>query len=180
MNATITTKGVDEAAKRAQERAKRLANMTPVMRVIGEGMVSEAKQAFQKQVSPAGEKWDDLAASTKGARLGRRKATQVRGKQGKARERAKGLRAAALGKGFRALMDTGRAMGSIRAKALRRGLILSMVGYLRPHITGNPPDLPKRNPLPIEWDGARWIVIPRLRRDHMRRFVRWIDLGRTS
>ena len=76
---TIRPKGLDAARRRVNEIADRAQDLTPAMQVAGETMVKFIDDRFRSETDPTGERWKELADSTKARR---RKGT------GKNRDRA--------------------------------------------------------------------------------------------
>lgn len=179
MAGAVTATGLAEAQRRLADRAARIRDMSAVMKVIGQDLVTETDNSFARQQSPAGEAWPGLAQSTKMGRVGRLKAANKRTKAGALTAGASRLRASLLGVGgMTPLVDTGRMRNSVRVRPARRAVQWSAVGYMAPHMTGGKEGRPpKRNPSPFEFVGGRWRLVPRLSKKYAEMIVRWIERG---
>ena len=171
------------------ERAARLRDISPAMRVVGEEMVLEVSNAFRARRSPVGEDWADLAESTLRARAAKLPGASRRGKsgaltKGSKKKRATALLAQGMGEtsGIAPLIDTGRLRASAgRYKADAKGLSWSVVGYGGYHMSGSikrPGRPPQRNFSVFEPDGAGgWRMIPRFRDYAMRVVTGYVMRG---
>ncbi len=172
----ITVDGLDRASKNLFDRAKRMGDLTPAMKVGGALILKETDDAFRGSRSPAGERWPQLQFDTLKARA---RKIKTRGKKGRF------ARSATLfGVGATILDNTSRMRNSANVKATRRAMQFSMVGYTGPHITGAPKNnLPKRNPTVFEFKGkvgsaSAKNVIPRVREKLVATINRYIATGK--
>lgn len=149
---TISAQGLDEAQRRMYERAQRMRDLSPALRVVAAEIETRTDDAFRDSRSPFGEIWPTLAPSTQAARAAKLPGARKRGKSGQLTKGAKQKRAAGIAayqfgsaNTFKALVDTGRMRGSVRVRVRKNELEFASVGYMGPHITGGK-NLPKRNP----------------------------------
>lgn len=144
-----------------RERASRLRDLGPVLRVQSEEWATATSDAFRNERSPAGEPWPDLAPSTVEQRIAKLPGANRRSKRtgkltrGSQKKRAKAYEAYDGGQRsglIKSLVDTGQMRNSIDYRVGPGGnsVEIQAVGYLAPHVTG--PEPPKRNPLVIEPD----------------------------
>lgn len=149
---TISADGLDEAQRRMYERAQRMKDLSPALRVVAAEIEQRTDDAFRDSKSPYGETFPDLALSTQQARAAKMPGARKRGKGGQLTKGARKKRAAAIahyqagmGNVFKPLIDTGRMRNSVRVRVSKNELEFGAVGYMGPHITGGR-HLPKRNP----------------------------------
>lgn len=156
-----TAIGLDEAQRRMQERAARMKDLSPALRVVAADLEERTDRAFRDLKSPAGEIWPTLAPSTQLARAAKLPGAKRRSKKtgkltkGALHKRAAGIAGYQFGgaETFKALVDTGRMRGSVRVRVKRHSLEFAAIGYMGPHITGStkrPGRPPKRNPTVFE------------------------------
>lgn len=143
-------------AARLFERAARMEDPRPFHEVYAAHLEQVISDAFRDERSPAGEPWADLAPSTVAQRLAKLPGAKRRSKKtGQLTAAAR----AARGRGLispgsiKKLIDAGRLRGSITVSAARDRIAIAGAAYLAAHVTGTD-DMPARNPLPIESDGA--------------------------
>jgi phage gpG-like protein len=143
------------------ERAARMRDLGPVMRVQAASMETRISDAFRGERSPAGEEWPALAESTLEQRAAKLPGARRRSKRtGKLTKGAQAARSRATQPGaIKKLIDTGRLRGSIRVRANRDSIEITGAAYLAVHVDGSE-NVPKRNPLPVERgsDGAFRLV----------------------
>jgi hypothetical protein len=159
--------GVAEARQRLQLAAAASSDMRPALSDVAREIEKRTDDAFRKQVSPAGERWSDLAHSTRVSRLRKRKGVWQKVTGTKKGERARVTdadQAASMLAKIEAvkltpLVDTARARNSQHCDVTGpTSLQWSAVGYLLPHMSGEP-DLPKRNPCVFELVVGRWALV---------------------
>lgn len=150
--------GAREAAQRMRERAKRLRDHTPALKVFGEQIRKLTDDGFQNSRELDGEAFASLAPSTIEAR--------IRAKGGNKKTRKGTLTAGAAKK--RAAMSTPGGMKILQITAVMRNsqravttgknmLTWSAVGRLLPHMTGSHGvlgHLPQRNPTVFDVDSS--------------------------
>jgi hypothetical protein len=167
----VDVRGLEAVQRGLQERARRIRDLTPVMKNIGQDIEKQTDDAIRLSRSPGGDKFKPIKKATILARASTKKGTSERTKGGKLTAKARRLRAeltaaSTLPKGFggaKPLVDTERLKGSRRTRPSKRSVQFSMVGYTGPHITGSKDGkLPKRNPTVFEFKGGRWRVVKHL------------------
>ena len=181
---TISAQGLHEAEKRMAERAKRIANLAPALRVVAAEIEKRTDDAFHRSQSPFGEIWPTLAPSTQAARAaklpGARKRSKKTGKltKGARQKRVEGIAAYQFGGAntFKPLVDTGRMRNSVRVLVRGNELEFSAVGYMGPHITGGR-KLPKRNPTVFQLAGGQFKPIPDVLSYLLRTVGRYVATG---
>lgn len=204
---TISAEGLDDAAKRMAERAERMKDLSIPLKVVAAEIEKRTDDAFRGQMSPAGERWTELAESTRLARKGARKLERrlnrrtERGGLTKGAEKARAKYGASRGVAItsggealvfaRALVDTGRMRNSVRVRVRKHEIEFSAVGYMGPHITGGqrggkPNRPPKRNPTVFQQSGfsranARgWESIPEVQSYLLRVIGKFISTGQVT
>ena len=131
-----------------KERAARVRNLAPALKVFAEEIHKATDDAFDKSRTVEGAAFKRLAPSTLEARGRRVKGGKAKsrkiGTKGRLTPGARKAREAAAGS-HKPLVDTSRARNSQRAKVGGGNSIRwSAVGYLEPHIKGL--GVPQRNP----------------------------------
>ena len=165
----MPVQGGDRLRKALQDRKRRLSDLTPAMRVIGEEIVKRTVESFRDRRSPAGAEWSPLAQSTLAARAAKLPGARRRGKGGGLTKGAIAVREAGMAnpRAIAPLIDTGRMRASAgHYKAAARSVTWSVVKYGIFHMAGgkragsaNRP--PKRNFAVYEPDGTGgWRMIP--------------------
>lgn len=107
INITLDDREVRQALERLQ---RRLSDLSPVMRDIGELLVERAKQRFEASTAPDGSRWAPNSAATLGALLARSRANFR--KDGSLSKRGTARKA-----GKKPLIDTGTLMGQMFYRA---------------------------------------------------------------
>lgn len=167
------------AAKRMAERAARMRNLTPALKLVAEEIHKATDDAFDQSRSVLGKAFDRLAPSTLAARGRRVKGGKRKTKAGKLTPGASAARSKAAGS-HKPLVDTGRARNSQRAKVVGGKTIRwSAVGYLEPHMKGA--GVPKRNPtvFAVPSRGKPVLLAPYARR-LTAAISRYIETGRAA
>ncbi len=186
---TISAEGLAEADKRMQERVRRLADLSPALKVVAAEIEKQTDDAFRKSTSPFGEQWPRLAPSTIAARAAkvpganrRSKATGklTRGAYAKRQAAAEKYKAGASNV-FKPLVDTGRMRNSVHVAVRGNELVFTAVGYMGPHITGSQNvegRPPKRNPTVFQLAGGVFKPIPSILSLLLRTVGRYVATGR--
>lgn len=169
MAARVTTYGATEARMRLQLAASAASDMRPALVDVAREIELRTDNAFRAQRSPSGETWNDLAQSTKVARLRKRKTAwnKIVGKKNGERTKVRDAAHAAEilsrieSTKLTALVDTGRARNSQHCDVTGpHSVQWSAVGYLLPHMAGTEDGQPpKRNPTVFELVGGEWQLI---------------------
>jgi hypothetical protein len=178
--------------------ARRMADLSPVYRVLSVEFAQATDAAFRGERSPAGEGWPALAGSTVERRIAKlaganrrtkktiaEKSGLVRGKLTKTalakRDHAR-LQYAHGGGNIKMLIDSGRMRQSVRYVPRGTGIELSAVAYIVHHMGGslkvkNRP--PKRNPLVVQFtaDGNSIALIPSAHERFLRAAAAYVATG---
>jgi phage gpG-like protein len=185
----LTSKGELAASSKAlNASASKMRNLTPAMRVSARRLEKLIDDSFDLQSAPTSKPWDELAESTKYARVldhlygrqrGRKQATakskrsggrvsygRTRGEkasetQGKIKKltRKQSAKATKYMNTMKILIDTGRLRKSWYAKAMPWGIRYgTKVVYAGTHQAGRE-SVPARPMAPVEWKGGRWVFM---------------------
>lgn len=170
--------GAAEAAKAMRERAERMLNQTPVLKVFAAWATKQMDDSFQSSKTFEGEPFQPLAESTIEQRM--RDAGAGASKRGK-KSQAKRAAMQAPG-GIKPLVKTARARNSQRMQARgKNGLEWSAIGYLQPHMegakNGRPP---QRNPTVFNVKDGELTLKPRAMEKLQKMVAEYIDTGKVT
>ena len=185
---TISAQGLTEAQQHMAQRAARMRNLAPALRVVAAEIEQRTDDAFRDSKSPYGELWPKLAPSTLLSRAAKLPGAKRTGKaggltKGAQRKREKAISAYNAGTGgiFKPLVDTGRMRGSVRVRVRGNELEFAAVGYMAPHITGSlsrPGRPPKRNPTVFQRAASgELMAIPSILALLLRTVSRYVQTG---
>lgn len=166
------------AAKRMLDRAARLKNLAPVLKVFAEEIHRATDDAFDQSRNVLGQPFPKLASSTLNARGSKVRGGKRKTKGGRLTPGALNARLKASGS-HKPLIDTGRARNSQRAQVKGNSIRWSAVGYLEPHMRGK--KLPKRNPtvFAVPSSGKPALHVPFARRLSSL-VTRYVDTGKVA
>lgn len=171
------------AAKRMAERAERIRNLAPALRVFAEEIVKATDDAFDQSRTVTGKPFPKLAPSTIEARgrkvRGASTKSRKAGTRGRLTASARKARSAAAGS-HKPLVDTARARNSAKHTKIRGGDTIqwSAVGYLGPHIHGK--GVPQRNPTAFEGKPGNMRLVGKFQRRLSKLVTTYIETGKAA
>ena len=185
--------GGQEAAKRMRERAERMRNHTPALKVFCAVVDKATADAFDRAADTEGRPFKRLAPSTLEARVrkvkGARRKSRRPGTKGRLTQGAKDIRTVA-GKFEKPLTNTAVARNSARCRVsgVNRAT-WSAVGYLGPHMSGatgagtkHNVTIPKRNPtvFDVDKDSGKARLKPRFEAELTRLIRVYVETGKAA
>lgn len=131
------------AAQKMLQRASRLRNLGPALKLFAAEITKATDDAFDQSRNVLGKPFPKLAPSTLEARGRKVKGGKRKSKSGRLTAGALKARLTSIDS-HKPLVDTARARNSQRATVQGNAVRWAAVGYLEPHMRGK--GVPKRNP----------------------------------